>query len=180
MFSFEISKSTADKIRLATSIDDVKAALKGATVRSARVLYYDDNRIISGELADKHAVKSLATLEAWAVDVLETFQFKIRGELYVHVTEDLVLQPGVFVEGTQVKPLRFKTEFKAPGEGVMVSHYSNLLKVEEVASQVKVTAVPGKEFQEFSETLTKTDFKALKARADKVIKAIEAALVKIK
>ncbi len=181
MFSFEVTKADADRIRAATNLDEIKAALKGMTATHARVLYYDDNRIISGELAEKHALKSLNTLEAWALHILDEFKIKIRGELFMHVTEDLVLQPGVLVdEAGNASGFRPKTDFLPPGADVMTNHYSNTVLVEEVAGKVKVTRVVGQEMQKFSETLTKTNVNDLRKRATKVVAAIEAALLKIK
>jgi hypothetical protein len=181
MFSFEITKADADKIRAATNLDEVKDALKGMVATHARVLYYDDNRIINGEAAEKHALKSLATLEAWTLHILDEFKIKIRGELFIHVTEDLVLQPGVLVdEAGKASAFRPKTDFLPPGADVMTNHYSNTVLVEEVAGKVKVTRVAGQEMQKFSETLTKTNLNDLRKRAARVVAAIEAALLKIK
>lgn len=177
-FALEITKAEAAQLKTATSIDDCKKVLAKVRTSNARVLYYDDNRIIRGELGEKHALKCFDTLEAWTIHVLEELKIKIRGELFVHVTEDLVLQPGALIEDSGVSAARFKPAFEPPGKPMTTSHYSNRISITEVNGAVNATQVPGAEFHEFSETLSKIDLKQLKTRAAKVVKAIENAIIK--
>jgi hypothetical protein len=180
MFSFEIEKAHAQELRATGTIDEAKAVLQKVTARNVRVIYYDDNAIITGQRAEEHALKMFDTLEVWTVHVIDTFKLRVRGEVYIHSLEDLVLQPGVRVGAEGAKTARMKVDFQQPGEEVMTNHFSMKLSVKETAKGAQVEQVAGEEFAHLSEVLSKTSVDAPKKRSAQLAKSVETALTKFK
>ncbi|OAI11902.1 hypothetical protein A1507_19540 [Methylomonas koyamae] len=95
MLQLEILETDAEEIRKGRPIKEV---LAGKDVHNVRVLYFDDNKVISGKERLEHHLKSLDTLEGFIVKTMSEIKCNIVGNIFMHVEDDFVDSPSIKID----------------------------------------------------------------------------------
>jgi hypothetical protein len=174
MLQMEITEADAEEIRKGRPIKEV---LAGKDVHNVRVLYYDDNKVITGKSRRNHHLKSLDTLSEFFIKTAKEFDFKIVGYVFVHVEDDLSDSPSVKVGLKDMSPIRPKPGLKSAGKNVERFFLSLNLQPEFKDGKLKaLRPIPDSITAQFIEGFTQRDKQALLKGAAKVRRQLQKAL----
>lgn len=174
MFLVDIDEDDAKRIQAG---EDPRDVLRNKTVRNARVLYYDDNKVLAGKGRLEHHLKSIDSLESWLRHVVGALQVQIVGEIFGHVEDDFVDSPAVRVTDSEGAVERRKPGQEPSGKPVQRFFLSLRWKPEFVNGVlVRLRTVRDSRTALFIAQMSKQDRKTVLRKLRDVAKVIQQSL----
>lgn len=175
MLQFDVNEADAEEIRKGRPMKEV---LAGKDVHNVRVLYYDDNKVLTGKARLDHHLKSLDTLSEFFTKTAKEFGFKIVGNIFVHVEDDFGHSPGVKVNSKEARPVRPKPSLQSAGKPVERFFLSMNLQPEFVDGKLKaLRRIRDSTTAQFIEGLSRREKQKILKRINRVRHEVQKALV---